>query len=182
MERLRKGHGPHGVFFDGAFAYNGNMAAAVKDDDATVAERVRQWEIARGLEPRDWGWVTSQSCGGEALKSRLAATYISCRHGKACSEYQVGDTVRLAVEVVRTDEESDYGRCCGPSRHDAPGLSSHRSCREKNRSSVSAQASTTVRTIPKEKPAHCCAGEFSEPRDQRGALTMRPVSASRQHR
>ncbi len=35
-------------------AYLGNQEEASRDDDATVAERVRQWEIAHGIEPRDW--------------------------------------------------------------------------------------------------------------------------------
>jgi hypothetical protein len=37
-----------------AFAYGLDIAAAAKDDDATVAARVREWEIAQGIEPRDW--------------------------------------------------------------------------------------------------------------------------------
>ena len=35
-------------------AYNGDTEAAMKDDDDTVAERVREWEISQGREPRDW--------------------------------------------------------------------------------------------------------------------------------
>jgi hypothetical protein len=35
-------------------AYGGDAAAAARDDDATVAKKVRQWELANGVEPRDW--------------------------------------------------------------------------------------------------------------------------------
>jgi hypothetical protein len=35
-------------------AYKGDIEAAAKDDDVTVAARVRQWEIAQGFAPRDW--------------------------------------------------------------------------------------------------------------------------------
>lgn len=35
-------------------AYSGDLAAAGRDDDETVAARVAQWERAQGLEPRDW--------------------------------------------------------------------------------------------------------------------------------
>ena len=35
-------------------AYGGDLAAAVKDDDAAVAAWVRVYEISIGLEPRDW--------------------------------------------------------------------------------------------------------------------------------
>lgn len=37
-----------------AEAYGGDIARAAADDDATVAANVRGWEIANGLEPRDW--------------------------------------------------------------------------------------------------------------------------------
>ena len=36
------------------YAYDGDIEAAAKDDDATVAKRVREWEISEGIEPRDW--------------------------------------------------------------------------------------------------------------------------------
>lgn len=36
------------------YAYGGDIAQALQDDDATVFERVRQWEISEGIEPRDW--------------------------------------------------------------------------------------------------------------------------------
>ena len=35
-------------------AYGGDLAAAARDDDAAVAAWVRAYEIAIGLEPRDW--------------------------------------------------------------------------------------------------------------------------------
>ena len=35
-------------------AYEGDTEAAARDDDAAVAEKVRQWELKQGLEPRDW--------------------------------------------------------------------------------------------------------------------------------
>jgi hypothetical protein len=31
-----------------------DRAAAARDTDAEVARRVRDWEIAQGIEPRDW--------------------------------------------------------------------------------------------------------------------------------
>jgi hypothetical protein len=36
------------------YAYDGDIEAAAKDDDVTVANRVREWEISEGIEPRDW--------------------------------------------------------------------------------------------------------------------------------
>ena len=41
---------PHRV----AEAYGGDIAAAAGATDDEVAERVRRWELERGLEPRDW--------------------------------------------------------------------------------------------------------------------------------
>jgi hypothetical protein len=41
---------PHRV----AEAYGGDIAAAAADDDATVAERVAEWEAAQGTVVRDW--------------------------------------------------------------------------------------------------------------------------------
>ena len=35
-------------------AYNGDQEAAMRNSDATVAARVREWELAHGIEPRDW--------------------------------------------------------------------------------------------------------------------------------
>jgi hypothetical protein len=35
-------------------AYGGDLAAAAKDDDATVASWVRSYEANIGIEPRDW--------------------------------------------------------------------------------------------------------------------------------
>ena len=35
-------------------AYNGDQEAAMRNGDATVAARVREWELAQGIEPRDW--------------------------------------------------------------------------------------------------------------------------------
>jgi hypothetical protein len=50
-----------------AEAYGGDLARAMGDDDATVAERVRQWEIAQGLEPTDWIAVgKAEGRGGSA--------------------------------------------------------------------------------------------------------------------
>jgi hypothetical protein len=37
-----------------AEAYGGDLARAMADSDEEVAERVRAWEVERGLEPRDW--------------------------------------------------------------------------------------------------------------------------------
>ncbi len=34
-------------------AYDGDLGAAARDDDATVAARVAEWERAQG-QPRDW--------------------------------------------------------------------------------------------------------------------------------
>ena len=35
-------------------AYNYDHEAALRDDDLTVARRVREWELDQGLVPRDW--------------------------------------------------------------------------------------------------------------------------------
>ena len=35
-------------------AYEGDIASALKDDDATVFARVRAFEVSEGLKPRDW--------------------------------------------------------------------------------------------------------------------------------
>ena len=35
-------------------AYGGDLAAAARDDDATVASWVRSYEANLGIEPRDW--------------------------------------------------------------------------------------------------------------------------------
>jgi hypothetical protein len=41
---------PHAV----ALAYGRDLAAAAADSDEQVAARVAAWEIAEGIEPRDW--------------------------------------------------------------------------------------------------------------------------------
>lgn len=41
---------PHHV----AKAYGGDIAAAMADDDPTVAATVAAWEVANGLQVRDW--------------------------------------------------------------------------------------------------------------------------------
>lgn len=46
-----------------AEAYGGDIEAAASDDDATVVERVRQWELAHGLEPNDWAAIGREERG-----------------------------------------------------------------------------------------------------------------------
>jgi hypothetical protein len=42
-------------------AYGGDIAMAAGDSDEHVAATVREWEIANGLEPRDWvAWGRDQ--------------------------------------------------------------------------------------------------------------------------
>ena len=72
------------------YAYDGDIEAAAKDDDATVAKRVREWEISEGIEPCNWfaigreegrgdptngepdGFAASQETGLEAGRERSA--------------------------------------------------------------------------------------------------------------
>ena len=46
-------------------AYGGDMQAAARDSDVIVAARVRQWEIAHGIEPNDWTAIGREERGDE---------------------------------------------------------------------------------------------------------------------
>jgi hypothetical protein len=37
-----------------ALAYDRDLNAAIADDAETVAARVAKWELANGIEPKDW--------------------------------------------------------------------------------------------------------------------------------
>ena len=37
-----------------ALAYDGDLAAAARATNEEVAAKVREWEVAHGIEPRDW--------------------------------------------------------------------------------------------------------------------------------
>jgi hypothetical protein len=55
-------------------AYNGDIRAAAKDDDATVAARVREWEISQGIEPRDWVAIVREQRRGDPDEERSSRT------------------------------------------------------------------------------------------------------------
>ena len=46
-------------------AYEGDLAAAARDSDEQVAERVRQWEMAHHCGPIDWVWLGQVDEGRE---------------------------------------------------------------------------------------------------------------------
>jgi hypothetical protein len=48
-----------------AEAYERNLEAAAADSDEQVAARVRAWELAQGLEPRDWQAIGADERGDD---------------------------------------------------------------------------------------------------------------------
>lgn len=60
-------------------AYDGDLSAAARDDDATVAERVAEWERANGLEPPDWPAIGRAERDEQAVPSlrELTGTDVS---------------------------------------------------------------------------------------------------------
>ena len=57
-----------------AEAYGGDIAAADADSDEEVADRVREWELSEGIEPRDWYAIGREDEGRDTLVLLPSAT------------------------------------------------------------------------------------------------------------
>jgi hypothetical protein len=55
-------------------AYEGDRSTALADDDATVAAKVRQFEIAHRIKPRDWIAIGQAERAGHPDQDRAGTT------------------------------------------------------------------------------------------------------------